>query len=169
MSKKIDVEKYKSMYLEFVDNRNTAVLSFVDKEGKPFSSIAPFVKKDNKLYIYISKIAEHYELTEKSDVIDVLLLADESETKNPFATERVRWECSSRNLGNDDQDAIFEMFNTTFNKSLMDVLRGLDFSLFELTPLAGRYVVGFGLAFDVTIDGSTFAHVVVDKAKEAMS
>lgn len=51
----------------------------------------------------------------------------------------------------------------------MDILRGLDFSLFELTPFEGRYVVGFGLAFDVTIDGKTFKHVVVDKKSETMS
>jgi heme iron utilization protein len=43
------------------------------------------------------------------------------------------------------------------------VLRGLDMSLFELSPIEGRYVVGFGQAFDVDIFGGKFDHVVVDK------
>ncbi len=169
MKKTIDLEKYKQMYLDFVDKKQSAVLNFVDEDGKPFSSITPFVKYNNKLYIYISQVAEHYRLTENSEFIDVLLHADESETKNPFATERVRWTCTPKNLGNEGHEEIFELFNGAFNKNLMDMLRGLDFSLFELTPLGGRYVVGFGLAFDLTIDGETFRHVVVDKSKEVKS
>lgn len=50
---------------------------------------------------------------------------------------------------------------------MMDLLRGLDFSLFELTPLHGRYVVGFGMAFDLDIDAEVFTHVVVDKKNKA--
>lgn len=165
MGNKINLDKYKRLFLEFVEKRHTAVLSFVDGEGKPFSSMAPFVKKDNKLYIYISQVAEHYQLMKNSEMVDVLLLADESETKNPFATERVRWACKPKSLGNEGHEDIFELFNDTYSKRLMDVFRGLDFSLFELTPLQGRYVVGFGLAFDVTIDGTKFEHVVVDKKR----
>src|SRR5699024_4470348 len=84
------------MYVKFLESRQTAVLSFVGKDGKPFSSTTPFVKKDDKLYIYISQIAEHYQLTENSEVVDVLLRADESKTKNPFATERVRFSCTPK-------------------------------------------------------------------------
>lgn len=169
MTKTIDIEKYKQMYLDFVASRESAVLNFVDEEGKPFSSIVPFVKKDNKIYIYISEVADHYRLTERSEFIDVLLRADESATKNPFATERVRWICTPKKLGNDGHEEIFNLFDAAFNKNLMDMLRGLDFALFELTPVTGRYVVGFGLAFDLTIDGETFNHVVVDKTKEKTS
>lgn len=95
-----------------------------------------------------------------------MLREDESATKNPFATERVRWACTPKKLGNDGHEEIFEKFDTAFNKNLMDMLRGLDFALFELTPITGRYVVGFGLAFDLTIDGETFTHVVVDKKQK---
>lgn len=169
MKKEIDLDKYKQMYLDFLESRHAAILSFVDPDGKPFSSTAPFVKKDNKLYIYISRIAEHYHLADKSEIVDVLLLADQADTKNPFATERIRIACTPRNLGNTGYEEIFELFNQTFHKSTMSLLRGLDFSLFELTPINGRYVVGFGLAFDITVDGSTFNHVVIDKKQETKS
>lgn len=163
MKKAVDIEKYKQMYVKFLESRQTAVLSFVGKDGKPFSSTTPFVKKDDKLYIYISQIAEHYQLTENSEVVDVLLRADESKTKNPFATERVRFSCTPKNIGNAGHEAIFDLFNEMYGKSMMDLFRGLDFSLFELSPMSGRYVVGFGLAFDLTIDAEVFEHVVVDK------
>jgi len=143
------------------------ILNLLDDNGRPFSSYAPFVKKDDKLYIYISKIAEHFNLMEKNEYVDALLIADESVTINKFATERVRWSCTSKNIGNEGHDEIFELFNTDHGAKMLDVLRGLDFSLFELTPLQGRYVVGFGMAFDLDIDANVFTHVVVDKKKDA--
>lgn len=163
MRKEIDLEKYKAMYQNFLYRRHTAVLSFVDENGKPFSSITPIIRKNNKFYIYISLIAEHYKLAENSDFIDVLIHADESETKNKFATERVRFTCKPHKLGNEGHDGIFELFDATFGEKTMKLLRGLDFSLFELTPGEGRYVAGFGLAFKVTLDADKFEHVGVNK------
>ncbi|VDG93687.1 heme oxygenase, HugZ family [Lysinibacillus sphaericus] len=167
MAKAIDLEKYKKSYLEFMETRKGLILSMLDGEGKPFTSCAPFVKKDGKLYIYISQVAEHYYHMENSEWIDAMMIADESTTKNPFATERMRMRCTPKNIGNEGHDEIFELFNTQFDSKLLDVLRGLDFSLFELTPSMGRYVVGFGMAFDANISGDVFTHVVVDKKNKA--
>lgn len=166
MRKPVDLEKNKEKYLQFVASRKNLILNVLDDEGKPFTSCAPFVKKGGKLYIYISQIAEHYGFIENSKFVDALLIADESMTKNAFATERARWNCTVENIGNKGHEEIFELFNADHGTKLMDMLRGLDFSLFELTPLEGRYVVGFGMAFDLNMDATVFTHVVVDKKKE---
>lgn len=163
MKRTIDLEKNKKNYLRFVESRNTLILSMVDDAGNPFSSCAPFIKKGGKLYIFISEVAEHYQLITKNKFVDVLLIADESETKNAFATERARWRCLPKNIGNDNKEDIFELFHNIHGKAMVEMLRGLDFSLFELIPVTGRYVVGFGMAFDVDIDGNKFSHVVIDK------
>lgn len=167
MAKTVDVEKYKEKYLQFVESRNTVVLSMQDGKGNPFTSCAPFVKKDGKLYIYISEVAEHYHFLEKNEYIDTLLIADESDSKNAFATERARWQCKPKNIGNDGHESIFELFYETHGKAMVEMLQGLDFALFELTPDQGRYVVGFGLAFKVDIAGDKFIHVVVDKENKS--
>ncbi len=168
--KPVDVEKNKENYLAFIASRQNLVLSLIDDEGKPFISYAPFVKKDGKMYIYISQIADHYRYMESNDYVDVLMLADESATTNKFGTERARWSCTSVNLGNEGHEEIFELFNAAHGEKMMNLLRGLDFSLFELTPEQGRYVVGFGLAFDLNdLDASAFTHVVVDKKKDQSS
>ncbi|WP_409340888.1 HugZ family protein [Paenibacillus sp. MBLB4367] len=161
--KQIDMEATKLRYVEFVESRKTLVISSLDEEGFPFISYAPFVKKDGKLYIYISKISDHYKYVETNERIHVLLIADETQSQNVFARERARWACSSVNLGNEGNEDIFQLFNESFNEKLMGMLRGLDFSLFELTPISGRYVVGFGQAFDVDLSGDKFEHVVVDR------
>lgn len=167
MKRQVDLEGNKERYLKFVVSRKNLILNLLDDEGMPFTSCAPFVKDDGKLYIYISQIAEHYDFMENSEYVDALLIADESETKNQFATERVRWSCTAKKIGNEGHEEIFELFNMDHGEKMMDLLRGLDFSLFELTPSQGRYVVGFGMAFDLDIDANVFTHVVVDKKKTA--
>ncbi|MCY9513908.1 HugZ family pyridoxamine 5'-phosphate oxidase [Paenibacillus apiarius] len=161
----IDLEKYKQHYLDFIDYRKTLIISSTDEQGEPFVSYAPFVKKDGKLYIYISRIADHYRLIERSACLHVMLLADESESPNLFGLERVRWRCVPRHIGNEGSDSIFELFEERHSAKLMNVLRGLDFSLFELAPGQGRYVAGFGKAFDVDLDGNLFTQAAVDKNK----
>ncbi|WP_052344351.1 HugZ family pyridoxamine 5'-phosphate oxidase [Bacillus ndiopicus] len=163
MTKQIDLEKYKESYLRFIEKKSILTLATLDENGHPFTSCTPFVKNNGKLYIYISQIAEHYQYLENSELSDVFLMADEETTKNPFATERVRLRCSARNIGNEGNDEIFSLFDEKFDAKMMTVFRGLDFALFELTPTSGRYVVGFGMAFNVSIDGAKFEHVVVDK------
>lgn len=162
MPKEVDVNKYKEMYKLFLSKKNTAVISMKDDKGEPFSSCAPFILKDNNLYIYISEVASHHKYLVNNAQVDVMLTADQADSNNPFATERARFSCHPETI--EDDDAVFDEFTNRFNPSLINMLRKLgDFTLFRLTPISGRYVVGFGLAFDTTIDGSSFRHVVVDK------
>ncbi|WP_136607803.1 HugZ family protein [Paenibacillus dokdonensis] len=164
--KTIDIETTKTRYTAFMESRSTLIISTLDENGTPFISYAPFVKTGGKLYIYISQISDHYRYVENNEQIHVMMIADESQTPNTFARERARWACASENLGNDGHEDIFGEFNLKFGDKMMNMLRGLDFSLFELTPLAGRYVIGFGQAFDVDLSGDRFEHVVVDKEKD---
>lgn len=163
MPKAIDLEQVKRDYEVFIQHKKNCVLSFVDGEGKPFSSTTPFVRLNGKFYVYISRIAEHYQLMEQSEVVDFICVADEAVTANPFATERARWQCQPKNLGNEGHEEVFAAFDQLVNAKMMEMLRSLDFSLFELTPVDGRYVVGFGKAFTIDIANDTLKHVVIDK------
>ncbi|WP_308637225.1 HugZ family pyridoxamine 5'-phosphate oxidase [Paenibacillus silvisoli] len=161
--KQPNIEETRGKYIDFIESRKSLVISTLDAEGTPFISYAPFVKADGKLFIYISRISDHYRFVENNERIHVMMIHDESATPNAFARERARWVCTSENLGNEGHEAIFAGFDAKFGDKMMTMLRGLDFSLFELTPLSGRYVVGFGQAFDVDLSGDRFEHVVVDR------
>lgn len=168
--KPIDKEMMKLQYLKFTDSVKTVMLSTVGEDGKPFVSYAPFVKKDGKLYIYISKIAHHFRHMENNPAVDVMLIEDESQSANLFARQRARLVCKAKNIGNDGHDEVFDLFGQSFGANMMGMLRGLDFSLFELTTLEGRYVAGFGQAYDIDLTGETFEHVARDghgQAKKA--
>lgn len=166
----IDLDTERAGYRAFVEGRRTLVLSTTDADGAPFISYAPFVVHDGRFHVYVSRIAEHYWHLVNNDRVSALLIADEADSPNLFARHRVRFDCAVTRLDDPDErdDAdphveVFAQFKDRFNASLIDLLRTLDFSLFQLTPLDGRYVVGFGKAFDVDLAGTRFDHVVVDK------
>lgn len=163
MSKPLDMQQITQSYKAFLQRKKTCVLSFVDGEGKPFSSTTPFVYLNGKFYVYMSRIAEHYPLMKQSTAVEVLCVADEAATANPFAIERARWQCQPQYLGNTGYEEIFVAFDQKFHANLMVILRSLDFSLFELTPLKGRYIIGFGKAFTIDPITDTLTHIVIDK------
>lgn len=157
-------------YQEFIASRKTLVISSTDEQGRPFVSYAPYVAHDDKLYVYVSQIAEHYWHLVTNDTVSVLLIADEADSANLFARQRVRFECDATRLDDSgEHDEIFGLFREGFNASLINLLQTLDFSLFELTPTSGRYVIGFGKAYDVDLAGTRFDHVVVDKRKDEIA
>ena len=161
--KQPNLDESRQHYLEFINSRKSLIISSQDEHGTPFISYAPFVRVNNMLYIYISRISDHYRYVENNKHVNVMLINDESAAPNAFARERARWVCETENLGNEGHENIFEVFDQAFGDKMMAMLRGLDFSLFELKPTEGRYVVGFGQAFDVDLSGERFEHVVVDR------
>ncbi|MGG3891168.1 HugZ family protein [Metabacillus fastidiosus] len=165
MEKQIDIVKRKEQYLQFIDKCKTVVISSKDENGDPFTSYAPYVQYNGKFYIYISIITDHYKFIEANNLISIMMLKDEQDAANLFARERARFQCIAENVGNDGHEEIFAKFENIHGAPMMGVLRGLDLSLFELTPKEGRYVIGFGQAFDIDLTGDKFEHVVVDKNK----
>ncbi|EUJ47762.1 HugZ family pyridoxamine 5'-phosphate oxidase [Paenilisteria rocourtiae] len=159
----INIDKVKSRYDAFVTSRKTIVISSNDADGNPFISYAPFIRHEGKLYIYISAIAEHYNFIEQNKTIQIMMLADEQGTKNLFARERLYFKCTAENIGNDNLEAIFEKMTAIHGSQLIQLLRTIDMSIFELTPLDGRYVIGFGQAFTVDFATEKLEHIVVEK------
>jgi len=160
--KPLDKEAIKQRYLAFADEVKTLLISTIDDEGRPFVSYAPFVQAEGKFYIFISRIANHYRHMENNPAVDAMMIEDEAKTANLFARQRARFVCTAVNVGNEGYDEIFRRFELSFGKATIGMLRGLDFSLFELTASEGRYVAGFGQAFDIDLAGDRFEHVVRD-------
>jgi len=157
--KPIDLNVLKEQYQGLVGSAKSIFLSTIGTDGKPFLSYAPFVEYEGKVYLYLSKIAEHYYNMENNPAVDVMLAADESATKNIFARERARFSGTAQNLGNEGHEEIFGKFEEKFGAPTFKMLRTLDFSLFELTLANGRYVVGLGQAYNVDFPGEHFDHV----------
>jgi iron complex transport system ATP-binding protein len=157
--KAMDIEVLKKNYQALVGGAQSVFLSTIALDGAPFLSYAPFVEHEGKVYVYLSQIAEHYRNLEANPAVDVMLVADESATKNIFARERARFQGQGKNVGNEGYEDVFAKFEEKFGTPTFKMLRTLDFSLFEFTLAKGRYVVGFGQAFDVDFAGEHFEHI----------
>ncbi|MFD4183667.1 pyridoxamine 5'-phosphate oxidase family protein, partial [Rhodococcus sp. NPDC058514] len=149
-----DTETEKSLagYRAFLSERKTVVIATKDANGEPFQSIAPFVVHDGALYVYVSEVADHYVYLRDAETARVMIHGDESGAANIFGIERASFVCDVEQKQEEGHDAVFEAFGERTNAKMVDLLRGLDFHLFRLTPRDGRYVVGFGKAFEVSFD-----------------
>lgn len=115
-------------------------------------SYTPFicVEDDNDLlfYIFISELAQHTQNLKQESKLSVLLIEDETESKNIFARKRLSLQCESNCIGRDSKKFgdIIGNFKLTHGKTV-ELLETLpDFHLYQLTALTGSYVHGFGSA-----------------------
>ena len=146
-----------------IKNNKTLVISSLDKENNPRISYSPFVYMNNKLYIYISKVAEHYNNILNNGNISVMIIEDEKDSKSTFDRNRVTFVGKATRI--EDNEEIFEEFSNKQGESIMTMLRKMDFNIFEIVIEKGRYVEGFGKAFDIKNEDNELIleHVKLDK------
>lgn len=135
---------------DFISNFKTVVISSLYPNNKPCVTYAPFIRYNNKNYIYISSIAEHYEnIIQNSNAIEVLFLEDESKCKQLLARARVRFKAEAKkiNRNSDIFEGIMDKFQNNLGSTMQMVRQMTDFDLFELSFKDGRYVKGFGKAY----------------------
>lgn len=144
-----------------LNNKKSLMISSLNQYNVPEVSYAPFVMIDDKIYVYLSKAANHYYNLSDNKNCSVMIIEDESECKTIFARQRVSFECEAKMLI-DVEDKVFDMFDETHGASMMSVLKSMDFNVFELKIIKGRLVKGFGKAYDVEFNNGKYEliHVV---------
>lgn len=154
-------------YQAFPERRQSLMLSTVNPNGTPHASYAPFVRDEaGKLYIYVSGLSAHTQNLEQQGQVSVLLIDDEAETQQMFARNRLTYDCQVQPLERDtlQWQSITSRFESRFG-NIVQMLRQLgDFQVFQLTPYAGRFVVGFGAAYDIDPDNPSQLVQVKGKA-----
>ncbi|MDV8110481.1 pyridoxamine 5'-phosphate oxidase family protein [Bacillus sp. BAU-SS-2023] len=136
-------------------SQKSLMISSLSKNSNPEVSYAPFIMKNNKLYIYISKAANHYFNLLENNKCSVMIIEDENESKSIFARQRVSF-CCEAEIKQDDFNYILDEFEKIHGSQIMMVLKSLDFDVFELNIKSGRLVKGFGQAFDIEIVSEEF-------------
>ncbi|CUM87288.1 pyridoxamine 5'-phosphate oxidase family protein [Turicibacter sanguinis] len=140
--------------METLLNQKSLMISSLNENKMPEISYAPFMMKDQKIYIYISKAAAHYHNLVQNPQCSVMLIEDEADCKTVFARERVSFECIASKV--ESSKELLELFGGRQGAQMMMVLKTLDFDFFELVPLKGRLVKGFGQAFNISLNNSEF-------------
>ncbi len=146
---------------ELIENTKSVILATIDADGNPVASYAPFAHLDGSFQILVSFMAKHTKNLRDQKKVSVMLIEDESAHKQIYARNRLTMEC---------EPVLVENGSDFFNRSvaglekrhgnIVKMLSELnDFVLFDLKPMKGSYVNGFGSAYSVNSDLSINEHV----------
>ena len=130
------------------------VMATVNSDSVPRTSYAPFVLESGEFHVYLSRLSEHTLDLLENPVVSVMLIEDEAAASQVFARKRIAYACDSQAMESDDPtyEAVMQLLTNRFGK-VMILLQSLpDFVLFRFRPASGRFVTGFGKAYDLRGD-----------------
>ncbi|MEM5528397.1 pyridoxamine 5'-phosphate oxidase family protein [Gammaproteobacteria bacterium AS21] len=169
MSEKyIDNEKYLNDCEALLNRFDSFMLSTVNNKGEPLASFAPFVERDGIFYIFVSLLAEHTMNMLDQRIASIMWIANEQESKNIYIRERAVVQVSIEQVSDQPvlANAVFELMEQRHGKTV-NMLRTLsDFKLLQLTPQKGRFVQGFGKAFEWDVKLKKMTHISADTLKK---
>lgn len=145
-------EKLSQLYAAFPDQFKSVILGTASVNGVPQASYAPCVMDESRnIYIFVSGLSAHTQNLTSTGQVSALFVKDEADTPQMFARQRLSYACTVKLLDREEDTwtAIAQKFLTRFG-NIVEVMIGLpDFRIFQLTPQSGRFVIGFGAAYDV--------------------
>ena len=146
------LQKALSAYQTHCDKINTVIIGSVDEHGTPLASYAPYVMDEQKhIYVLLSGMSPHSGNLESTAKASALFIEDESKTTNMFARKRLSFNCSVSIIDPNDPefDRIADLMYDRHG-TIIERMRLLpDFRIFHFTPKDGRFVIGFGAAYEV--------------------
>ena len=163
------LEKAQAEYEKFPEEFTSIITSTVNKQGIPNASYAPFVMDDEKnIYIYVSGLATHTQNIQENPHVSVLFIDDEAKTKQIFARRRLNFDCTATLIERETEKwlQIVDKFAIRFGEFIATLRSLPDFRIFQLTPKNGRFVIGFGAAYNISSDN---INQLVQITKESLS
>ncbi|RDU60285.1 HugZ family heme oxygenase [Helicobacter marmotae] len=139
------------------------IIASIDKNGYAIASYAPLMQVENKLYIYISEVADHFQsISANPDKLEILFLEDESKAKSVILRKRLKYRAQARFIERDCEEfqkALDSLQSAMGGAGGIKTIRGMhDFHLIELQLGLGRFVKGFGQAYDI-LPGGEIKHI----------
>jgi len=139
----------------------TLQLATISNDGFPEISYAPFIAHNDCFYIFISELAAHTRNLLKQPIASVMLIEDEPAADNAFARKRLTYRCQARQVIRETPE-FAEQANKMEQRfgAMIKLLTQLnDFHLFELKPVSGQYVAGFGKTYEIVYPQKIFRPV----------
>ena len=135
---------------EFIQSLASMTLSSSNNDNTPHSSYAPFIENEHKFYVCISAMAKHTRNLLNNPTISIMMIEDESKSTNLFARKRVTFDVTATPIERNSLvfNGAMTLFGDKFGDSASIYVNLQDFQLFELVPIGGRAVFGFGEAYD---------------------
>lgn len=140
----------------------TIVLATVDAQGTPNVSYAPFVINNGEYQVLISTIARHARNLQEVPKVSLMLIDDESKSREIFARRRLTFDAAATMLERHSpawENAV-QALKDRHGDLVDDLSKMADFNVFCFKPEQGLFVKGFGKAFQVSTDDLvSFVHL----------
>ncbi|TEY04474.1 HugZ family heme oxygenase [Campylobacter sp. US33a] len=146
-----NLDSVKQEMLEFMREFNSVCLATLSPSGSVVCSYAPLIQCEEGNFIYISEVSEHFaNIKEHPNNIEVMFLEDESQAASVILRKRVRFKAVAKFMPRDESfDRIYDIFEKRADKAVKMIRNMLDFHLIKLEFEEGRFVKGFGQAYNV--------------------
>ncbi|HDR1283331.1 heme utilization protein HutZ [Pasteurella multocida] len=141
----------------------TVMLATVGEDGNPNVSYAPFAIHNGEYQVFISTIARHARNLQEVPKVSLMLIEDESQSRQIFARRRLSFDAVARVVERESEEwhSGVEALKARHGALMDELSRMKDFHLFSFKPSQGLFVKGFGQAFQVSNDDLvSFVHLV---------
>jgi putative heme iron utilization protein len=141
-------------FLALRDSSKAALLATLTDDQMPFASYAPLVWVGDYCYLYLSDLSGHTRNLKRCPTISLLLIEDEDRVVNAFARRRITFAASVVVVEREDPlfAQVLAEFHHCFGKVMKMIEPLPDFHLFRVQLQTGRFVRGFGQAFELSGD-----------------
>lgn len=133
------------------EQAGSAQLATLAPHGEPEASYAPLVWVDGSVYLFLSELAHHTRNLRHHPAIGLMLLGPADNAANAFARPRITLQGDVSAIARDDPlfEPVLREFRQCFGK-VMEIIEPLpDFQLFRVNLRQGRFVRGFGQAYEL--------------------
>lgn len=139
---------------EFRQERRTLQLATVDENGRPNVSYAPYVQNQDGYFVLISEIARHARNLQVNPSVSIMMIEDESSSKQLFARKRLTFDAVASVVQRDSEqwNLVIAQMQARFGEIIDGLSQLQDFVLFNLKAEQGLFVKGFGQAYQVSGD-----------------
>ncbi|NNI31340.1 heme utilization protein HutZ [Pasteurella multocida] len=141
----------------------TVMLATVGEDGNPNVSYAPFAINNGEYQVFISTIARHARNLQEVPKVSLMLIEDESQSRQIFARRRLSFDAVARVVERESEEwhSGVEALKARHGALMDELSRMKDLHLFSFKPSQGLFVKGFGQAFQVSNDDLvSFVHLV---------
>lgn len=156
-----DMQGVKEDLEQFRDSFSSVCIASLSPENEVICSYSALLfdeHHDHKhFYIYVSEVAEHFKsLKAHPDNVEVMFLEDEASAKSPILRKRLRYRTKLHFIERGEEfDRVYDNFLAKHGKGRgLETIRHMqDFHLIKLEFVKGRFVKGFGQAYDIDAHG----------------
>lgn len=147
---------------------NALFLATQNADGTPEASHAPCLYLEDSFWLFISTLSPHTGNIQRTGQLSVLVIDADASSSNAFARRRQSLLCAAevQQRQSARANAVLDAFTAQFGDTVTMMRQLSDFSLYRLILQSGRYIEGFGQAYELSGDGlTTLDHIGPERFK----